>query len=303
MTPLRKSTVIVEKGRSRPFRRAIVRGLGVVLPPLLTIVIFLWIGGTIQSYVLEPVTNGARNVICWYLTEPAPENLTGERPDVNGRQYARLRSGAYVPLEIYGVVAHDRRAVPDNPRAVYERYVDLQYLRPQFVIPVFLVVFLLFLYLLGWFLAAGVGRVFWNLVERGIDRLPLVRSVYASVKQVTDFLFSETEIEATRVVAVQYPRKGMWSIGLVTSESLWDIREAAGEPVVAVLIPASPMPVTGFIVTTRRSEVLDLNITIDQALQYIVSCGVVVPPHQLRGMLDRGVEMPGEKEEPSAVER
>ena len=303
MTPLKKPLVIVEKGRRRPFRQAIVRGLGVVLPPLLTIVIFLWVGGTIQSYVLEPVTSGARNCICWYLTEPAPENLTGERPQVDGQTYARLRSGAYVPLDIYEVVAHDRRAVPDNPRAVYEHYVDLEYLRPQFVIPVFLILFLLVLYLLGWFLAAGVGRVFWNLVERGINRLPLVRSVYASVKQVTNFMFSETEIEAARVVAVEYPRKGMWSIGLVTGESLWDIREAVGEPVVAVLIPASPMPVTGFTVTVRRSEVLDLNITIDQALQYIISCGVVVPPHQLRGMLDSGVEMPSEQAVPTAVER
>jgi len=303
MTPLKKPPVIVEKGRRRPFRRAVVRGLGVVLPPLLTIVIFIWIGGTIQSYVLEPVTGGARNVICWYLTEPTPENLTGERPQADGKTYARLRSGGYVPLEVYEVVAHDRHAVPDNPRAVYEHYVDLKYLRPEFVVPMFLVVFLLLLYLLGRFLAAGVGRVFWNLVERGIHRLPLVRSVYGSVKQVTDFLFSETEIEATRVVAVEYPRKGLWSIGLVTSESLWDIREAVGEPVVAVLIPASPMPVTGFTVTVRRSEALDLNITIDQALQFIVSCGVVVPPHQLRGMLDTGVEMPDDKAVGAALER
>ncbi len=279
------------------------RGLGVVLPPLLTIVIFLWVGGTIQSYVLEPVTSGARNVLCWRLTKPAPEDLTGDRPQVDGTTYARLHGGAYVPLEVYQVVANDRRPLPDNPRAVYERYVDLVYLRPQYVIPVFLVVFILLLYLLGRFLAAGVGRVFWNLFEKGINRLPLVRSVYGSVKQVTDFLFSETEIEATRVVAVEYPRKGLWSIGLVTGESLWDIREAVGEPVVAVLIPASPMPVTGFTVTVRRSEALDLNITIDQALQFIISCGVVVPPHQLRTMLEPGVELPDDKAVGSGAHR
>ena len=86
--------------------------------------------------------------------------------------------------------------------------------------PFFLLIFTLLLYLLGKFMAAGIGRFFWNIFERGIiDRVPLVRNVYSGVKQVTDFMFNERDFEFTRVVAVEYPRKGIWSIGFVTSES------------------------------------------------------------------------------------
>jgi uncharacterized membrane protein len=120
----------------------------------------------------------------------------------------------------------------------------------------------------------------------------LVRTVYASVKQVTDFLFSEREIQVARVIAVEYPRKGIWSLGLVTSDGMMEIRDAVGEPVLTVLVPTSPMPMTGFAVTIKKSETIDLNITIDQAFQFIASCGVVVPPQQMeefRGAVsDRG---------------
>ena len=97
----------------------------------------------------------------------------------------------------------------------------------------------------------------------------------------TDFLFSEREIEYTQVVAIEYPRRGIWTLAMVTGESLLDIRCAANEPVLSVLVPTSPMPFTGFTVTVKKSETLDLNITMDQAFQFIVSCGVVVPPQQI----------------------
>jgi len=160
-------------------------------------------------------------------------------------------------------------------------FVERRYLRRYTVIPIFLCVFLMGLYLLGKFLAAGVGRFFWMQFERVINQLPLVRNVYSSVKQVTDFMFSEREIEYTRVVAVEYPRKGIWSIAMVTGEGMLDIRCAANEPVLSVLVPTSPMPFTGFTVTVKKSETVDLNITIDQAFQFIVSCGVVVPTQQI----------------------
>ena len=96
-------------------------------------------------------------------------------------------------------------------------------------------------------------------------------------------MFNEREIQFNRVVAVQYPREGIWSLGFVTGESLLDICAAANEPVLAVLMPTSPMPATGFVITVRKSEILDLNITLDQAIQFIVSCGVVSPPYEHSG--------------------
>ena len=151
---------------------------------------------------------------------------------------------------------------------------------------------------LGKFMAAGIGRIFVGAFERGILQLPLVRNVYSSVKQVSDFLFSPRQIEYTRVVAVEYPRTGIWSLGLVTGESMIDIRAAANEPVLSVLVPTSPMPITGYTINVRKSEAIDLNITIDQAFQFIVSCGVVVPPQQLQEALEKREEL--EAQEASA---
>jgi uncharacterized membrane protein len=166
--------------------------------------------------------------------------------------------------------------------------VQIEYLKPWIVIPSFLAVFVAVLYFLGRFLAAGMGRWMWATCESVIHRLPVIRNVYSSVKQVTDFVFSEQSIEFNRVVAVEYPRRGIWSVGFVTGESMLDIRSAANEPVLSVLMPTSPMPMTGFTITVRKSETIDLDLTIDQAIQFVVSCGVVIPSQQIfRGEVAR----------------
>jgi uncharacterized membrane protein len=105
--------------------------------------------------------------------------------------------------------------------------------------------------------------------------------VYSSVKQVTDFVFSEREIEYTRVVAVEYPRKGIWQFAFVTGEALADVAAAANEPMLTVFFPCSPMPFTGFTAVVKRCDTLDLSITMEQAIQLLVSCGVVAPPNHV----------------------
>lgn len=297
MPPPLKQRSLRRQSRWYPVRRAILGGLGVVMPPLLTVVIFLWVGGTIKQYALEPVTIGTRNLLAWYWERQDDRKFS--EPDVarrvlqqqaeidlpDGRKYVRLPSGAYLPQDVLEIVSRDDPAgtvALGNRRAIYRGYAELEYLPPRLVIPLFLGLFLLFLYLLGKFLAAGIGRVTWNLVERGILRLPLVRNVYDSVKQVTDFMFSPRELEFRRVVAVEYPRKGIWSIAFVTGESLLDIRAATGEPMLSLMIPSSPMSVTGYTITVPKSDTIDMNLTVDQALQFVISCGVVVPAHQLQ---------------------
>lgn len=277
-------------GQLDPFRRAVLRGLAVLLPPLLTIVIFVWIGNTVTDYLLVPMENATHRLLVRQFQQDilSAESLPVDqrqkkRVTAGGSDYRRAADGGYVPADYYNYVLDQMgpTQIPVTAEGVVKLYVERKFLPRYIVVPVFLCVFLLMLYLLGKFLAAGAGRFFWMQFERMINRLPLVRSVYSSVKQVTDFMFSEREIEYTRVVAVEYPRKGIWSLGMVTGESMLDIRCAANEPMLSLLIPTSPMPFTGFTVTVKKSETVDLNITIDQAFQFIVSCGVVVPPHQL----------------------
>src|SRR5262249_40146759 len=108
----------------------------------------------------------------------------------------------------------------------------------------------------------------------------IISSVYSSVKQVTDFFFSERPVAYNRVVAVEFPRRGIWTIGFAMGESLMEMTLAAGEPMVSIMVPAAPMPMTGWVVTVPKSAIIDLNMTLDQAFQYFLSCGVLVPEHQ-----------------------
>lgn len=280
-----------------PFRRAVLRGLGVLLPPLLTIVIFLWVGNTVITYLLEPMETAMRAVLMEYATDIRPATDAAEAVPLAGSEnvyqigdnvYVRTEDKKFVPEHVYAAVQQKigRRSMPATAHGIYEAYINREYLQRTYVIPVFLGMFILVLYLLGKFLAAGVGRILWAQFERLFKTLPLVSNVYSSVKQVTDFMFTEPQLEATRVVAVEYPRRGIWSLGLVTGESMLDIRAAANEPVLSLLIPTSPMPFTGYTINVRKSETVDLDISIDEALQFIVSCGVVVPPHQLATDID-----------------
>ena len=319
MNAKRKKKGKDKKAGLYPFRAAVVRGLGVVAPPLLTVLIFIWVGTTVQTWVLEPVTGWTRGGIAWLISGDRPviskkdlpskelkkleampaEERAGFKPVIKGVQYELskgdkyvpdpntyrdLGDGTAVPVEVYKEVADQFANLgrPPTAKEIYGRFVDERYLKPRLAIPCFLALFILALYLSGKFIAASLGRFFWGQFERGVGQVPLVSNVYAAVKQVSDLFLQERELEYSRIVAVEWPRKGIWSVALVTGESMMDIEAAANEPVLSVLIPTSPMPMTGFALTVKKSETIDLNISFDQAIQFIVSCGVVVPPGQVR---------------------
>ena len=283
----------------RPFRRAVLRGLAVLLPPLLTVLIIVWTINTTKVYLLEPVIDWARGGFVWYLAD-VREDLKLDSPDAktatfDDRTYQHLDDGSFIPHSVYERVHHNPGHPPPLTGAdYYRRYADLTVLRPYIAIPFFLALFVLLLYFLGKFITAGIGGFVAGTFDRVVLRLPGVRAVYSAVKQVSDFLFTQREIKFTRIVAVEYPRKGVWSLGFLTSDSFSAIHDEAGEPVVTVFIPYSPMPVTGCTITVRKSDCLDLDVTFDQACQFIVSCGVVVPPreNELLSSEDEGADNP-----------
>ena len=277
-------------------RRALLRGMGVVLPPLLTIVVLIWAWNAIENYVLTPVQTVLRDVIVWQINDTKLEiPKTAIQPVENGEVAFRFEGKdfvadpvgqRYLPLEVVQTVdaATDSYSLSEGPpktaRGYWRRFVEVKYL-PRFIfVPVFLVCFLGLLWFLGRIFTGGIGRWMLHSFDSAILSVPVVNKVYGSVKQITDFAFDDREIEFNRVVAIQYPREGIWSLGFVTGSSLREISEAAGEPMLSVLMPTSPMPMTGFTVTIRRSEAIDMNLTIDEAIQFIVSCGVVVPTGQ-----------------------
>ncbi|MBN1394195.1 MAG: DUF502 domain-containing protein [Pirellulales bacterium] len=280
---------------ARPFRRAVWRGLAALMPPLLTVLIIVWTINTIKVYMLEPVTGWAREGLVWHLAdvrENLPLESDGKTATGDGRAYRRIDDESFIPQEVYNLV----RRNPGQPPPItgedyYRRYVDLTVLRPYFTIPFFLAVFVLLLYFLGKFITAGVGGFVAGTFDKFVLRVPGVRAVYSAVKQVSDFLFTQREIKYTRIVAVEYPRKGMWSIGFVTGENFAPLHRAGDEMMLTVFVPYSPMPVTGCTVLLKKSECLDLDVSFDQACQFIVSCGVVVPPQEIERLTEDKAEI------------
>ncbi len=142
------------------------------------------------------------------------------------------------------------------------------------------------IYIFGRFVASFFGRWIWRFLERLIRTIPLIGTIYPQIKQVTDFLFSERKIDFSRVVAVEYPRKGIWSIGFVTGTGMRTLQGCSESTLLTIFIPSSPTPVTGYTITVRREEVVDLGISIDDALRFTISGGVIMPPSQQRSEIE-----------------
>ena len=235
-----------QPGRTKPRRsgNVLLRGLTLLLPPILTIVVLLWVISTVQFYVLEPVKLAAREVLVWTMADvkdaPAGADPVANSVLIDGRPYQRLSSNQYVPSEIVQWLEKNEPSepLPATGEEVYREYVEARHLQPQVVIPVFLCVFVLLLYVLGKFLGGKIVGLF----DWGVLHLPIVRKVYGAVKQVTGFVFGEAvgeghQLPYRRVVAIEYPRPGLWSVGLVMGDAVLDVSAAANEPCVTVMLP------------------------------------------------------------------
>ncbi|MHC4646447.1 MAG: DUF502 domain-containing protein [Planctomycetota bacterium] len=149
---------------------------------------------------------------------------------------------------------------------------------------------LLVVLIVGALLASVVGKTLWRMIEKFIMNTPVLRQVYPYVKQVTDFFLTYEEQARlfSRVVAVEYPRQGVWSIGFVTGSGLRKVAAGAGKDVLAVLIPTSPTPFTGFVIMVPRELTIELDMSIEEALRFIVSGGVISPAGKQTAALGRG---------------
>ena len=133
--------------------------------------------------------------------------------------------------------------------------------------------------IVGAVLASVVGKSLWKMAERLILRAPLLKQVYPYVKQITDFLFTGDEKKEffSKVVAIEYPRKGLWALGFVTGKAINGVGKGTGKEFAAVLVPTSPTPFTGFVIMIPKEELVELDITIEDALRFVMSCGVIAP--------------------------
>jgi len=136
---------------------------------------------------------------------------------------------------------------------------------------------LLIVFVTGVFATNFFGAQLVELWHDVLHRIPVVNSIYSSVKQISDTLFSSSGQAFRKALLVQWPREGMWTIAFLTGTPGADVAKHIPEDCLSVYVPTTPNPTGGYFVIVQRSEVIELEMTVDQALKYIISMGVVPP--------------------------
>jgi uncharacterized membrane protein len=219
------------------FRRFFVRGLAALLPTLIT----LWLLVKVWEFLWEAL----------------------------GRHIILAIRLIWLKLSQYGFVS-------DVPAGYIYRQLPSESFRVQ-VLGVVLAVVLV--YVVGVLVGNFIGRQFWRLGEMAVMRVPLVRAIYPAVKQITDLFLCDRsgQFAGSRVVAIQHRAQDVWTIGLVTGPGLRALSQSTGDDMVSVFVPSTPTAFSGYVVVVPRSSVIELPLTVEEAMRLLVSGGVLGP--------------------------
>jgi uncharacterized membrane protein len=270
------------------FRPFFMRGLGALLPTMVTIAILVWAYRFVDQNLAQYITKG---LIELYALSGPPSPWLGIDeevalelgdpvdewdPDTGRRLTSHYKAiTAYPSRDLEPAARQQAKEILDDAReaAMWE----LVTRKWRFFTVIGFLLAILLIYFMGYFLASFIGRATWMVVERTIQRVPLIGAIYPNIKQVTDFFISDKKLAFAGVVAIQYPRKGIWSIGLVTGTAMGYVLEDDPRDLISVFVPSSPTPVTGYTIMIAKEDLIELPITIDEALRYTISGGVVKP--------------------------
>ena len=193
------------------------------------------------------------------------------------RRYLVAGILVWVPLGITAALVYVTVGFVDNTLLL----VPEQY-RPEqlfgFHIPGLGVILALIVLLVTGVLAANfVGRAFVGGWESLLERIPIVRAIYSAAKNFAEIVFSDSSQSFKKVLLIQYPRKGLYSLAFQTATDLGEVQGRTGEDVVCCFVPTTPNPTSGFIIVVPRKDITELDMEVDEALKMIISLGVVVP--------------------------
>jgi len=132
----------------------------------------------------------------------------------------------------------------------------------------------------GMIVANFLGKRLFVSWEHFLARIPLVRSLYAAIKQIMEAVLSTDAQSFRKVLLIEYPRKGVWSLAFLTSDNLGEVQAKTSSEVISVFIPTTPNPTSGFIIMVPKDDVIELDMAVEDGLKMIISLGVAVPPWQ-----------------------
>jgi uncharacterized membrane protein len=141
------------------------------------------------------------------------------------------------------------------------------------------VVFLVFTILVGWIAKGLIGRTLIHFGESLVNRMPVVRSIYSGVKQIAETVFAQSERSFETACLIQYPRKGIWAIGFISTSAKGEIAKRAetGGALLSVFLPTTPNPTSGFLLFLPKEDVIELEMSVEDAAKLVISAGLVYP--------------------------
>ena len=151
------------------------------------------------------------------------------------------------------------------------------------------VVFLVFATLVGWLAKGLIGRSFIKYAENLVNRMPVVRSFYSGIKQIAETDFAQQERSFEKACMIEYPRKGIWAIGFISTTAKGEIadRNSSNGPMVSVFVPTTPNPTSGFLLFFPKKDIIELDMSIEDAAKLVISAGLVYPPAKKAAQKDK----------------
>ncbi|WP_300585825.1 DUF502 domain-containing protein [Marivita sp.] len=139
--------------------------------------------------------------------------------------------------------------------------------------------FLVFTVFVGWVAKGLIGRSLIRFAESLVERMPVIRSIYSGVKQIAETIFAQSERNFEKACLIQYPRKGIWAIGFISTDARGEISDRAETmgKLISVFVPTTPNPTSGFLLFFPEEDVIELDMTIEDAAKLVISAGLVYP--------------------------
>ncbi len=141
------------------------------------------------------------------------------------------------------------------------------------------IIFLVFTIIVGWMAKGLIGRSVLRFGESLVERTPVVRSIYSGIKQISETVFAQSERSFEKACLVEYPRRGIWAIGFVSTTAKGEIRNRASAQngLMSVFLPTTPNPTSGFLLFVPAEEVIELDMSVEDAAKLVISAGLVYP--------------------------
>lgn len=152
------------------------------------------------------------------------------------------------------------------------------------------VIFLVFTVIVGWIARGLIGKSLIRWAEDIVDRMPVVRTVYSGIKQISETVFAQSERSFEKAVLIEYPRRGIWAVGFISTLAKGEIARRAGNQgqLISVFVPTTPNPTSGFLLYFPEEDVIELDMTVEEAAKLVISAGLVYPAEKSNDPADLG---------------